>query len=337
MAAANADRFQLFVDGVKDYAFIQFDADSRITDWNQGAERLLGYTEQEILGQSAAIFFTPEDRANREPERETQTARRDGTAEDERWHLRKNGSRFRASGVLTRICDDQGDVVGFVKVMRDVTEREQARERLERSLVEKEALLREIHHRVKNNLQVIVSLLAVQARYLDDSEAVASLEETINRVRAIARIHETLYREADLVALDFATYLRQLAHDLTSFYDPKQRLTTNVEASSLSLEIERAVPLALIANELIGNAMKHAFTNGHAGSVHVKLSSDKSFSELEVTDNGIGLPSNFQIDLDGGMGFNLVQILTEQMEAQLRIKSEGGTQVSVRFPLHPAA
>jgi PAS domain S-box-containing protein len=327
------DRFQLFADGVKDYAFIQFDASNRVTDWNTGATRLLGYTEAEILGQSGAIFFTPEDQARSEPEREVGIALGEGTAEDERWHVRKDGSRFRASGVLTKLCDDEGRLLGFAKVFRDVTEREQARERLERSLAEKDALLREIHHRVKNNLQVIVSLLGLQSRYIQDPHALASLEETTNRVRAISRIHEALYGTTDLASIQFSSYLHQLVRDLTAFYDLSQRIHTDVEAAPLALDIEQAVPLALITNELVCNAMKHAFSDRESGGISVTLFKQPSLAELTVRDDGHGLPADFDPATSGGMGFNLIRILTEQIEADLNIQTDGGTRITVRFPL----
>ncbi|HYP06996.1 MAG TPA: histidine kinase dimerization/phosphoacceptor domain -containing protein [Bryobacteraceae bacterium] len=326
------DRFHLFVDGVKDYAFIQFDGANRVTDWNAGAERLLGYTEAEILGCPGDIFFTPEDRERGMPEQEVVTARERGTAEDERWHIRKDGTRFRASGVMTRLCDDHGNLAGFAKVFRDVTEREQVRERLQRSLVEKDVLLREIHHRVKNNLQVIVSLLGLQARYIQDPGALASIEETTNRVRAIARIHEALYGNSDLASIHFSSYLNQLVQDLTAFYDVSQRIETRVSAAPVTLDIDLAVPLALITNELICNAMKHGFPDRENGSIVVEFAMSEGGGRLTVADNGIGLPPGFDAFRAASMGFNLIRILAEQLEAELEVQSSGGTQVVVRFP-----
>ncbi len=125
--------YELFVNGVQDYAFILFDNDNRVTHWNAGAERILGWTEREIVGQSGAIFFTPEDQRSGEVEREVDTARREGCAEDERWHIRKDGSRFWASGVMTRLLDDHGNVAGFAKVFRDLTARREAAEALRQS------------------------------------------------------------------------------------------------------------------------------------------------------------------------------------------------------------
>jgi PAS domain S-box-containing protein len=147
-----------------------------------GAERILGYTEAEIIGRSSAILFVPEDVASRQPERGMREAATVGRAEDECWHVRKDGSRFWCRGVTTAINDDAGQLRGFAKVMRDETERRQANERLTASLVEKE-LLKEIHHRVKNNLQVITSLLTLQSDAVRDEKIRDMFEEAVNRVR----------------------------------------------------------------------------------------------------------------------------------------------------------
>jgi hypothetical protein len=139
-----------------------------------------------------------------------------GRAEDECWHVRKDGSRFWCRGVTTAINDDAGQLRGFAKVMRDETERRQANERLTASLVEKE-LLKEIHHRVKNNLQVITSLLTLQSDAVRDEKIRDMFEEAVNRVRTIGDIHELLYRSPELARIDFELYLQRLADNLISF------------------------------------------------------------------------------------------------------------------------
>jgi len=143
----SADPWQVFA-SIGDYAFILTNEHNDVVEWSQGGESLLGYSRAEILGKPASQIFTPEDREADVPRLEMETALRDGRAEDERWHLRKDGSRFRASGVMAAVRDDAGDVIGFAKVLRDVTEREEAREELERSLCERVSLLRELQHRV---------------------------------------------------------------------------------------------------------------------------------------------------------------------------------------------
>ncbi len=179
---------------------------------------MLGYSDAEILGESGARLFTPEDVAKGEPHKEMQQAIAEGRAPNERWQVRKDGTRFWASGVLTPMYDQQGRLRGFAKVMRDETEHRRTDERIRASLREKEALLKEIHHRVKNNLQVITSLLRLQSHNIPDERMRTQFDEACNRVRAIGRIHELLYNSPDLAHVDFGTYLERLTRDLFSFY-----------------------------------------------------------------------------------------------------------------------
>lgn len=335
---SRAEMLRLFVESVLDYAFILVDTENRITEWNVGAERLLGYSEEEILGQSADTFFTPEDRARQVPRQEMATAARDGRAEDERYHMRKDGSQFRASGVMVSMRDDQGALVGFAKVMRDVTERELARQHLEKSLRERSLLLGEVHHRVKNNLQVIVSLMSLQAKHITEPEVLSMFEETQNRVMAIARIHERLYSTDDFATVHFGNYLKQLVRELVQFYGMADRVSVHVNTADLALDIDQAIPLALIGNELVCNAMKHAFPDGRQGSVTVNLQYGTSpegrvSQELSVSDDGVGLPADFDFATAGSMGIHLVRILSGQLQADVRICRTRGTSVVVAFPV----
>ena len=211
-------RFRLFVESVHDYALFQMDPNGVIVTWNAGAESLLGWKEHEAVGRPAAILFTPEDRENGEAEGELEAARIKGRAEDERWHVRKDGTRFFASGVLTQVCDEQGRLLGFAKVMRDVTTRKEQEEQLQRSVSAKDTLVREIHHRVKNNLQVIVSLLSMQARHTNDARISSAFKETETRLRAIARIHERLYGSDDLTSVEFSEYITGLTNELVQLH-----------------------------------------------------------------------------------------------------------------------
>ncbi len=265
------ERFRLFVESVRDYALFQLDPQGRILTWNTGAERLLGWAEDEVLGKSAAILFTPEDVAKGEPEREVETARSAGHAEDERWHLCKDGSRFFASGVLTSLCDDNGILLGFAKIMRNITAWKEQEAELRRSVEQKSMLAREIHHRVKNNLQVIVSLLSLQSGHTNDPRVLAAFEETEGRVRAIAHIHERLYASEDLTAVEFASYLTNLTHELLRLHTTvPDQVSLDLDVRPLVLHIEQAIPLGLIANELIVNSLKHGLKAG-PGHLAVKL------------------------------------------------------------------
>jgi PAS domain S-box-containing protein len=231
------ERFRLFVNNVRDYALFQMNEDGRIVTWNAGAERVLGYTETEIIGQPSAILFVPEDVVDGVPQREMREAATVGRSEDERWHVRKDGTRFWCRGVMTSMDDGMGHVRGFAKVMRDETESRRASERLTASLAEKEALLKEIHHRVKNNLQVITSLLTLQSDTVLDDTIRDMFEEAVNRVRTIGDIHELLYRSPELARIDFDVYLNRLAENLLSFYGVEpNRIRVVVTAKDTKLE-----------------------------------------------------------------------------------------------------
>src|SRR5947209_1955874 len=196
------ERFRLFSDNVTDYALVPVDTAGLVSGWNAGAERTFGYPETAIVGQPVRLFFTPEDREKGESEKDLRRALTQGRAEDERWMVRRDGSRFWARWVTTPMRDKAGNLRGFAKVLRDESERKELEDQLTSSLQEKELLLREIHHRVKNNLHVISSLLALQASQTDDGKMQQILDELQDRVRAIAALHETLYGSQDLAQIN---------------------------------------------------------------------------------------------------------------------------------------
>lgn len=333
-------RFRMFVESVRDYALFQTDVNGVISAWNIGAERLLGYTEAEMIGQPFARTFTPEDIASGRPEREIERAREDGTAQDERWHFRKDGGRFFASGVLTSVLDSAGRLRGFAKIMRDVTERHQAEHQLQEqqrqlraSLAEKEVLLKEIHHRVKNNLQIIASLLGLQSEFVENAEARKLLSEMNTRVRSIAAIHELLYAAGDFSRIEFSRYVDKLVRDVIALYGSSTpHVQVSVEAEPLLLQITEAVPCGLIVNELLTNAFKHAFPEGRPGQIKVIFHSAEAECLLEVRDNGIGLPENIDPHTMNTMGLQLLHLLVQQLSGTLDVTRDSGTQFAIRFP-----
>ena len=327
------ERFRLFVNGVRDYALLQMDGNGRIVSWNPGAERLLGYSEAEIVGQPSSILFVPEDIANELPRKELEKARISGRAEDERWHVRKDGSRFWCSGSTSRLDQPGGSLRGFAKVMRDETERKQAREQLQASLTEKEALLKEIHHRVKNNLQVITSLLNLQAVAVEDAAIRQLFEESVNRVRTIGDIHELLYRSPDLARIDFNLYLIRLAETLLSFYGvDDKRIRVRIDAKDAVLAPSQAIPCGLIVNELLTNSLKHAFLDGRSGEIHVSLRCAGERCILTVSDTGVGLPQGLTIDDTTSLGLRLVSALAHQLQGEVRLDATGGASYVIAFP-----
>lgn len=204
---------------------------------------------------------------------------------------------------------------------------------ISQALAEKEDLMREIHHRVKNNLQVVSSLLSIQSRHVSDSQVIEAIKEGQNRVKTMGLIHQNLYQDNDLRGVDMKNYVQKLTKNLFSSYNiepEKIRLKTDIETSNL--DVDTVVPLGLIINELVTNSLKYAFTNKTSGEIFVKLHENNEKLILEVGDNGRGLPEGFDIQKLKSMGFQLVQNFVRKLSAELKIQNENGTKISILIP-----
>jgi two-component sensor histidine kinase len=221
-----------------------------------------------------------------------------------------------------------------VVVLRDITERVQAERQVEASLKEKEVLLQEIHHRVKNNLQIISSLLNLQAQQIEDQGIVDAFRDSQNRIRSMALIHEQLYGSHDLAEIDFGAYIRDLAIDLFRSYQvDARRIRLDVETDRVRLGIDRAVPCGLIVNELVSNALKHAFPNGRQGGIQVDLRAEGQQMTILVRDDGIGLPEGLDYQNTPSLGLQLVNSLVSQVDGEITLEPVQGTGFRVKFPL----
>lgn len=207
------------------------------------------------------------------------------------------------------------------------------KETIEQTLEERETLLKEIHHRVKNNLQVISSLLSLQSRSIQDPVALGAIEEGRNRVKAMALIHQNLYQDENLVGVHLPDYIQKLTTNLINSYriDQKQiKITQNI--APISLDADTLIPLALILNELISNALKYAFQEQEKGEIDVAINHLAGGLEIVVSDNGRGLPPGFQPELSSSLGFKLIRSFVNKMKAHLDILSERGTKISILVP-----
>ncbi len=230
--------------------------------------------------------------------------------------------------------------------LRDVTARKEQEESLRRAAEDKVVLVREIHHRVKNNLQVIVSLLSLQARYTSDPKAVAGFQETEARVRAIAHIHETLYATPDLAQIEFSSYLTNLVRELLTIHMiVKDGVALDLQVEEIVLDMEQAIPLGLIANELILNSLKHGTRKGR-GQLSVTLTYkrdpgvpargealDNGWAQLDVRDDGPGFQDGIDLENVQSMGFRLLNLLTKQLHGRVIFSVGPGAKVCVEFPL----
>ena len=220
-------------------------------------------------------------------------------------------------------------------VLLDITERKRADELLQASLKEKEVLLKEIHHRVKNNLQIISSLLRLQSERIADPNIVALFQQSQNRVRSMALIHEKLYKSKDFARIDFADYIRGLTEIVSRSYGMvPARVHIELRLEQIFLGIDTAIPVGLILSELISNAFKHAFPEGREGIITIEFHQHTPESvRLTVRDDGVGGLQGLDSDGAKSFGFSLVQLLTQQIGGILQFRAEKGTELTVDFPV----
>ena len=233
--------------------------------------------------------------------------------------------------VHTGVVQGEHGPIGLRGIVVDITEQKRVAEVLQRALDEKEVLLKEVHHRVKNNLQIISSLLSLQADALNDPRDHALFKESEGRVRSMALIHERLYKSADLARVDFREYVDSL---VTTLFFSYQRSGVNpvVDICDARLPLDTAIPCGLIINELVSNALKHAFPDGRTGSVAIGMQDmGNGTLRLEVRDDGIGLQEDLEPDTAKTLGLNLVSILTRQLQGVLKVERGGGSRFSITF------
>jgi len=214
--------------------------------------------------------------------------------------------------------------------------RKRAEEQIEKDLKEKELLLKEIHHRVKNNMQIISSLLSLQSRYIKDKDALEMIEDSRNRVRSMALVHERLYRRGDFSSIDVTGYIDSLVRELfKNYHIDTGKIKFEIDVEDVKLDIDRAIPCGLVVNELVSNALKHAFPKGwkRKGEVLVKFYRKKSSEyELVVRDNGKGMPEGFDIEGSDSLGLHLVHIITEdQLDGRIEVNVKDGTEFKIQF------
>ncbi|KYK29345.1 MAG: hypothetical protein AYK19_19885 [Theionarchaea archaeon DG-70-1] len=232
------------------------------------------------------------------------------------------------------IRDDSGNILYYEGTIEDITESKKAEKQIRASLKEKEVLLREIHHRVKNNMQIISSLLNLQSQYIESDQLREAFRDSRNRIRSMAIVHEKLYQSRDLASVDFREYIKSLTSSLfQSSRTDMGRITLKIEVEDVSLGSDHAIPCGLIINELISNCLKHAFPGNRKGEITIKLRAlDEKEIELVVADNGVGMPKSIDFKNTKSLGLRLVTILAEdQLNGTIRVDRTEGTEVHITF------
>ena len=313
------DRFRLVVEAAPS-ALLMVNEHGVMTLVNSQTEQLFGYSRAELLGQPVEMLvperFWALHPRHREGFFQTPTTRAMGAGRD-LFGLCKDGREVPIEIGLNPLRTEEGPLV--LASIIDITERVQAAQRLMNSLREKEVLLREIHHRVKNNLAVIGSLLYLQSSTTQDEQTLRMLQNCRDRVHSMALVHERLYRSEDLASVDFAEYTEELTSQLfRNHVLSTDTIRLKLEVEKIPLDIDRAIPCGLILNELISNALKHAFPNGRSGEIRVSLQRTQNGGLiLSVADNGVGLPDEATLQTRRSLGLRLVHSLATQLDTQI--------------------
>jgi PAS domain S-box-containing protein len=313
----------------------QFDAAGIAVYVSPSVERILGYPYRHMLGRRADEFIQAEDfpAVARALQEARQAHRRSLRLEYRFRHA--DGSFLWLESEVLLYDDAEGRPAGSIISSRDMTQRRRAEEALRESIREKEVLLKEVHHRVRNNMQVISSLLNLQARELPTPALRELFRESQNRIKALALVHEKLYRSSDLSRIDFADYAQSLVVHLFHILqaDP-ERIRFEPQLEPIVLDIGLSIPLGLVINELVSNVLRHAFPDGRRGALQVRLErTGAGRGRLIVRDDGVGWAGAVDPQARESLGIQIVQTLVKQIDGTLTFGREGGTAVEVEFPL----
>ncbi len=366
--ARSRAQIHALVDSAPDVAVNLLDAEGRILTWNEGARRIYNMTASRALGRDFSVLFTPEEIAAGEPRRQMELASRSMEGvRTAGWRKGAAGQSMWVEGQFRATRDLGGNLSGFAKVTRDmsaqkaleeaqaqltldldrrVTERTKQLEEsvaqlqakngeveslvamVSRDLSEKEVLLREVYHRVKNNLQMVQSLLKMGSRTLQSSDARQAIDTAVQRVHVMAMVHEHLYQMPNLSRLSLPEYLRDVVEGaIASNSERPERVRLEMEIEEIPIPLDFAIPLGLLANELVSNCLKHGIPQGRSGKVTVSARLLGNGVRLAVHDDGVGLPEDFDAVRSASMGLKLAASLTHQLGGRLKFSSRNGCRV----------
>jgi two-component sensor histidine kinase len=237
--------------------------------------------------------------------------------------------------IASPLFDTKGTLIGAVESIRDITDRKESEDKIKHALTEKDVLLKEIHHRVKNNLQVVTALIELQIQYMKDANSINTLRDSQNRIRTMALIHETLYRSHDLARVEFPIYIEKLVNALFDSYNVKEdTISTVYHIDSIDLDVDTAIHCGLIVNELVSNTFKHAFPDGRKGEIRIEFHREGATYFLNYSDNGVGIPRGIDFLTTESLGLKLVNLLaTEQLEGSIRMIRDCGISYVISFPV----
>lgn len=328
------ERFRALTESTGDWIW-EVDADCEYTYISPKVKDLLGYEPEEVIGKTPFNLMPPEEAKRVADEFRAIVDSGSPFERLENTNLHKDGRLVVLETNGVPFFDSEGQLLGYRGIDRDITDRKHAEEQIQASLQEKEALLNEVHHRVKNNLQVISSLLDINSLRIRDQQALNLLDDTRSKINSIALIHTQLYRSKRFDRVEMKKHILELVEYLETLYMKKKEITTVVEVSDVYLSIIQAIPITLVLNELISNAFKHAFDGRKKGTIEISMQRSAGNTIIaRVKDNGIGIPSEVDIYKTESFGLELVKNLVQNQlygNIQIERNNDKGTEFIIEF------
>lgn len=336
--AVSEKKFRNVLDNSRDVIYQHDKKTDRYDYMSSSVKNLLGFTSDEVIkgGPEFMLELVHPDDKNRMEEELKRLKGRGGDIDlkdDTEFRIQKaDGTYIWVNNKRQTVRDQSGNVIAIVGNVRDISERKKKMEQIDRSLRDKQIMLAEIHHRVKNNLAIVSSLIEMQKWEMDESVE-QHFKELQARIKSIALVHEKLYKTENFSEISLSQYIKELVEMISQGYNTNEKnIEINYDMHPLEVDVTLAVPLGLISNELVNNAFKHAFMNGENGKLWIKLNKfSHGIFELTVTDNGGNLPSNFSPDENKTLGMTLLSALTEQLEGELIVSGGSETTFSIVF------
>jgi PAS domain S-box-containing protein len=314
-------------------AILITDEQARIEYVNPAFEKLYGYPATTILGTNPRFLKS----GQMPPEvyvKFWETVVRKEVFSGEFVNRTRNGNFITVEATINPILNKAGKIIGYLGIQRDISERKQTARQLQSSLAEKETLLRELHHRVKNNLSIVASMAGLQASMIADLGQRQAFEEMRERVVAMARMHDVLFKACNSLQIDLSDFIRNLTIQLSRAYE-RENVAFVQDIESVELDSDAAIPCGMIINELISNALKYAFAEKQHGTITVRMKNiEGDRVELTVADDGIGFHPETSPARSDSLGMTIVSALVEQLHGTMEIASEHGTSFTLVFPVH---
>jgi PAS domain S-box-containing protein len=311
--------------------YVEWNENFEVVEWNKSSEKIFGYSKQEATGKSA--YFLVDKKLI--------------TVLDEYWrdiksgkiiveqkvyqNITKDGQIIHVNWFSTALYDTNGKFIGIGCLVENITEQLKNEAEINRQLHEKEILLSEVHHRVKNNLAIISGLLFMQSESVDDPKIKQILTESQSRIKSMAIIHDQLYKSENFSEINIHDYLKELTKKIASSYSSNNKyIDIDIESNNFSMPISQALTIGLIINELVINSYKYAFTNKDSGKIKVRFNKNEKYF-FSVGDNGVGFPLNKATESKSSLGMNLIQILVQQLKGEVEFFNDGGAVCKIKF------